>query len=63
MQLWKNGNQMVNLTNLASWGGIDENYFDAAYILGWSNSGYASDTLFYVDNFFISNAPLIKAIP
>jgi len=58
MQLWKNGSQIVNITNLASWGGTGKNYFDAAYILGWSNSGYANETLFYVDNFVISDSPL-----
>jgi len=58
MQMWKNGAQVVNITNLAAWGGTDKNYFDAAYILGWSNSGFASETTFYVDNFVISDTPL-----
>lgn len=58
MQLWKNGTQIVNLTNLASWGGTGQNYMDEAYILGWSNSGYTNETIFYVDNFEVSNTPL-----
>ena len=58
MQLWKNGIPFVNITNLASWGGSGTNYFDQAYILGWSNAGYAQQTDFYVDNFVISDTPL-----
>ena len=58
MQLWKNGSEIINITDLASWGGSGMNYFDQAYVLGWSNSGYAQQTDFYVDNFVISDTPL-----
>ena len=58
MQLWKNGSEIINITNLASWGGSGANYFDQAYVLGWSNSGYTEQTNFYVDNFVISSKPL-----
>ena len=37
MQLWKNGSEIINITDLASWGGSGMNYFDQAYVLGWSS--------------------------
>lgn len=55
MQLWKNGTQFVNITRLNSWGGTNANYIDEAYILGWANSGFAQETVFYVDDIIISN--------
>ena len=58
MELWKNGSRIVNITNLASWGGSGTNYMDQAYLIGWANSGYAQQTDFYVDNFVISDTPL-----
>ena len=41
MQMWKNGISVVNITNLGAYGGVNQNYFDAAYFIGWSNSGFA----------------------
>lgn len=58
MQLWKNGVQLVNITNLDAWGGTGSNYFDAGYVLGWANSGFSQQTLFYVDNFVIATESL-----
>ena len=58
MQLWKDGTQFVNITNLDSWGGMDKNYINAAYFLGWSNSGYTQKTDFYIDNVIISDSPI-----
>ena len=32
--------------------------FDSAYLLGWSNTGFDSDTYLYIDNFEISSTPI-----
>ncbi|MHB8346841.1 MAG: heparin lyase I family protein [Acidiferrobacterales bacterium] len=58
MQLWKDGKQIVDITNLNDWGGTSKNYFNAAYLLGWANSGYTRTTIFYIDNFVISTSPI-----
>ncbi len=63
MQIWKDGTEIMNITNLASWGGTGTNYIDAGYILGWSNAGYAQQTDFYVDNFIVSTTPLSENPP
>ncbi len=34
------------------------NRFNNGYLLGWSNSGFAQDTLIYIDNFIFSTTPL-----
>lgn len=57
MRLWKNGQQVVNITNLASWGGSGKNYIDQAYFLGWANSGFDQTTLMYIDDVQISDTP------
>ena len=36
--------------------------FDQGYILGWSNSGYSSETRFYLDNVIFSTTPLLAGI-
>ncbi len=35
-----------------------ENYIERGYIFGWSNSGYAETTSFYIDNVVIANSPI-----
>jgi hypothetical protein len=55
MQLWKNGKNFIDLTNLNDWGG-SKNYFDAFYLLGWANAGFRQDTVFYIDNVVISDS-------
>ncbi len=63
MQLWKDGRQFVNITNLDSWGGTNKNYIDAAYLLGWSNSGFTRKTDFYIDNVIVSDSPISPDSP
>ena len=58
MRLWKNNELVVDVTNLTSWGGIDKNYIDQAYFLGWANSGFAQTTYLYVDDVTIADSPL-----
>ena len=58
LELWKNGVRFVSGTNMNAWGGDGTNYFDAAYLIGWANSGFAEETNMYVDNFVISTTPL-----
>ena len=36
----------------------DGNFMERGYLLGWSNSGFLETTVFYIDNFVISNNPL-----
>jgi len=63
IQMWKDGKEVANYTNIGDYGGAGENYFDAGYVLGWANSGFAQTTVLYVDNFTISNTPLNVAAP
>lgn len=49
----KNGNTLFDVQNLANYS-QSGNYLDQGYLLGWSNSGFAEDTYFYVDNFRIT---------
>ncbi len=58
MKLWKNGTQVVNITNLPSWGGSGKNYIDQAYFLGWANSGFAQNTALNIDDVVIADSPL-----
>ena len=65
MQMWKgtwNGSawshtQVTNETTLDCYGGDNENYMSELYLLGWSNSGYTEETIFYIDNVEINDAP------
>lgn len=50
----KNGTKIVNVTNLASYGGAS-NYINQAYFLGWSNSGFTSTTVLNIDNLLVSD--------
>ncbi len=58
MRLWKNGESIISVTNLASNGTSGLNYIDEAYILGWSNSGFNETTYMYVDDLVISDSPI-----
>lgn len=58
MKIWKNGTQLLNINNLNSHGTSGFNYMDQAYILGWSNSGFAQQTNLIVDNVVFSDEPL-----
>ena len=63
MKLWKNNTQVVNITNMPSWGGTNGNYIDQAYFLGWSNSGFAQATALNIDDVTIADSSLIGAVP
>lgn len=60
-QLWKvyDDGKVVQACNLVdSEGYVATNAgFDSGYILGWSNSGYKDETVFYVDNFKVTTTP------
>ena len=58
MQLWKNGQLILDIQNLDSHGTSGLNFMDEAYILGWSNSGFDEDTVLYVDNIVVSDQPI-----
>lgn len=55
LQVWKNGEVQCNLTNVSSYGGDGENYFNELYLLGAANSGYTQDTIFFLDDFVIKD--------
>lgn len=58
MQLWKNGESIISVTNLPCNGTSGLNYIDEAYILGWANSGFSETTYMYVDDLVISDSPI-----
>jgi hypothetical protein len=49
VQVWKDGKQIVNHTNLNNWSRT-KNYFERGYLLGWANSGFNQNTTLYIDN-------------
>ena len=54
VEIYRNGELVVRKTNIDNYSQRG-NFLDRGYLLGWSNSGYTEDTVFYVDNFSISN--------
>lgn len=58
MELWKNGGKLIGITNLPSNGTSGKNYMDEAYLLGWANSGFSTNTYLYIDDVVISDTPL-----
>ncbi len=63
MQMWKDGTLVTNETSLNMYGGDNQNFIDELYLLGWSNSGYSEDTIFYIDNLLVNNEPFVKPLP
>lgn len=63
MQMWKNGDLVTNETSLDNYGGAGENYTDELYLLGWSNSGFTEDTVFYIDNLRINYDAFVRPNP
>lgn len=66
MRLWKtyeDGKSQIacNISDGAWYSAVSPG-FDAGYILGWSNSGFNEETKFYVDNFTVSEAPLMPIL-
>lgn len=37
--------------------------FSKGYLMGWSNSGFSEETIFYIDDFHVSTTPLIGTQP
>ncbi|WLQ12968.1 hypothetical protein O5O45_24885 [Hahella aquimaris] len=46
---WKNGSVYYAVSGLNNYSGFG-NYIDKGYLLGWSNSGFSEETVFYLDN-------------
>ncbi len=63
MQMWKNGVLVTNETSLDNYGGDSKNYMDELYLLGWSNSGFTEETIFYMDNLLINNEAFNRPNP
>lgn len=63
MRIWKNGTLVTDETALNNYGGDNENVFNELYLLGWSNSGFAEDTVFYIDNLSLSEHSLAAPKP
>lgn len=57
VSVWKNGQQVANVTNLVSWGS-SSNYITEAYFLGWADSGFSNTTMLYIDDLTVADAPL-----
>jgi hypothetical protein len=58
VQVWKNGTLIYNAKDATNYFPVEsENGFTKGYIMGWSNSGYNEDTVFYIDDFAIGNQP------
>lgn len=64
MRMWKNNQLVAEITNLNSWGGSGENHITEAYLLGWANSGFNEDTVFFIDDFAVFDGePQVVAKP
>lgn len=59
MQLWIDGAQVVNWTNLELFSDAPgaKNWIRNGYIMGWANSGFTLTTSTYIDDFVISATP------
>lgn len=58
MELYVNDVKQIEVTDLNSYGGSGQNYFDELYLLGWANSGFDEDTTMYIDDVTISTTLL-----
>lgn len=54
IEVWKKGAEYINVKNLPNHSGLGFNYYERGYLLGWSNSGYEEETVFYIDNVIFS---------
>lgn len=48
--------QIHRADSLVLWPSVGPAGFTHGYLMGWSNSGYSSETTFYIDDFLISDA-------
>lgn len=57
-EVWKDGALVLSNTSLANGGTAGGNHIEAAYFLGWANTGYSQETVFYIDDVEISTTPI-----
>lgn len=55
IQVWKNGVKVADYVELNIFGSSGRNYIDGTYLLGWSNSGFAENTVMYIDDVLIGS--------
>lgn len=55
ISIWKNGQLIARWNNATDYYSADPsmNGFESGYVLGWANSGFNEDTVFYMDDFKI----------
>lgn len=56
IQLWINGELLYSVTDATNFF-AENNHWDMGYILGWTNSGFDEDTVFYLDEFTLGHTP------
>jgi len=54
IQVWKNGQEYINVNNLPNYSQKGFNYYQYGYLLGWANSGFDEETIMYIDNVIFS---------
>ncbi|WP_108867227.1 heparin lyase I family protein [Aquimarina aquimarini] len=62
IQVWKNGQQYLNVTDLPNYSEMGFNYFQYGYLLGWSNSGFDEETILYIDNVVFSTGKITSSV-
>lgn len=63
VQVWKNSVLIADHQSVAMFGSDGRNYIDQGYILGWSNSGYDEETIFYIDDVEFSGTAIVPSEP
>ena len=58
LQVYRDGNKIIDLSQLDSYPTLGENYFREGYLLGWSASGFESTTYEYISNVTFSTQRL-----
>ena len=62
IKVWKNGQEFLNVTDLANHSDLGFNYFQYGYLLGWSNSGFEEETIMYIDNVVFSSDKISSSV-
>jgi len=61
VEIWKNGVKEFSIKNLSNHAPEPQkNGVDRGYILGWANTGFIEDTIIYIDNFVVSDNPIVS---